>query len=95
MITDPSDMPPKDDEIIHLPETEPELIPEISLHAIAGTDHPQTLGVIGTLQAHEVVVLIDDGSMHNFIDQTLAMKLGLKVSHQEKIQVVVAKNREN
>ena len=90
MIADPSDMPPKDDEINHLPETELELIPEISLHAIAGTDHPRTLRVIGMLQAHKVAVLIDGGNTHNFIDQTLAMKLSLKVSIQEKIQVVVA-----
>ena len=90
MIIDPSDMPPKDDEINHLPKTELELIPEISLHAIAGTDHPQTLRVIGMLQARKVAVLIDGGSTYNFIDQTLAMKLGLKVSRQEKIQVVVA-----
>ena len=80
MILDPSDMPPKDDEINHLPETELELIPEISLHSIAGTDHPRTLRVIGMLQAHKVAALIDGGSTHNFIDRTLAMKLGLKVS---------------
>ena len=78
-------MPPKDDEINPMSETKLELIPEISLHAIAGIDHPRTLRVIGTLQAHEVAVLIDDGSMHNFIDQTLAMKLGLKASRQEKL----------
>ena len=83
-------MPPKDDEINHLPETEAKMIPEISLHAIVGTDHPRTLRVIGILQAHEVAVFIDGGSTHNFINQTLVMKLGLKVSRQEKIQVVVA-----
>ena len=89
-IIDPSDMPPKDDEINHLPETEAKLIPEISLHPIVGIDHSRTLRVIGMLQAHEVAVFIDSGSTHNFIDQTLAMKLGFKVSLQEKIQVVVA-----
>ena len=89
MISDPSDMPLKDDEINHLLEIESELIPKISLHTIPGIDHPRTSRVFGTLQAHEVVALIDGGSMHNFIGQTLAMKLGLKVSRQEKIQVVV------
>ena len=90
MIVDPSDMPPKEDESNHLPKSELKLIPEISLHAIAGTDHPWTLRVIRILQAHKVAVLIDGSGTHNFIDQTIAMKLGLKVSRQEKIQVVVA-----
>ena len=68
MIIDPSDMPPKDDEINHLPEIELELISEISLHAIADTDYLRTLRAIGMLQAHKVAVLIGSGSTHYFID---------------------------
>ncbi|KAI9185350.1 hypothetical protein LWI28_006389 [Acer negundo] len=40
-----------------------------------------------------MMVLIDDGSMHNFIDQTLVSKLGLPVTQDWKLQVMIA-NRE-
>ena len=44
------------------------VMPEISFHAIAGTDHPQTIRVIGKLKNKHVTVLIDGGNTHNFID---------------------------
>ncbi|XP_057484986.1 uncharacterized mitochondrial protein AtMg00860-like [Actinidia eriantha] len=42
---------------------------EISFHAIARTEHPQTLRVVGKLKNNALTVLIDGGSTHNFIDQ--------------------------
>lgn len=39
--------------------TEP--LPEISFHAIAGTEHPQTFRVVGKLKNKSVTVLIDGG----------------------------------
>jgi len=43
--------------------------PIISLHALAGISSPQTLKIRGFLKHRPVVVLIDSGSTHNFIDQ--------------------------
>ncbi|KAK0608629.1 hypothetical protein LWI29_033588 [Acer saccharum] len=73
--------------------TEEEFIPEISFHAIAGTTHPQTLRVVGKLRNREVTVLIDGGSTHNFIDQSVVTKLGLPMVRDQTFQVMVA-NRE-
>ena len=70
-----------------------EVIPEISFHAIAGTEHPQTIRVLGKLKNKNVMVLIDGGSTHNFIDHTIVSKFGLPVIRDKKFEVMVA-NRE-
>ena len=71
----------------------PEDIPEISFHAIASAEHPQTLRVMGKLRNKSVTVLIDGGSTHNFIDQVVVTKFGLPVNQSKQFQVMVA-NRE-
>lgn len=42
--------------------------PEISLHALIGSVNPRTMRVQGRVRNQEVVILIDSGSTHNFID---------------------------
>ncbi|KAJ0885707.1 putative nucleotidyltransferase, Ribonuclease H [Helianthus annuus] len=66
---------------------------EISFHAISGTILPQTLRLPGKIHNKDVVVLIDGGSTHNFIEQTLVDRFGLTVDAGVKLEVVVA-NRE-
>nr|TKR74530.1 hypothetical protein D5086_0000295630 [Populus alba] len=79
---------------INQPDLEPsEFLPEISFHAITGTEHPQTLRVPGKLKSKNVTVLIDGGSTHNFIDQALVSRFGLPVTQEKQLQVMVA-NRE-
>jgi hypothetical protein len=58
----------------------PEVLPEISFHAITGTEHPQTIRVLGKLKNKNVTVLIDGGNTHNFIDQAIVSRLGLPVT---------------
>ena len=70
-----------------------EVTPEISFHAIAGAEHPQTIRVLGKLQNKSLIVLIDGGNTHNFIDQAIATRFGLPIVKDRKLQVVVA-NRE-
>ena len=70
-----------------------EALPEISFHAIAGAEHPQSLRVWGRLKNKNLLVLIDGGSTHNFIDQATASQFGLYITRNKKLQVVVA-NRE-
>lgn len=53
--------------------------PEISFHAIAGANHPQTLLVLGKLGHKNITVMIDGGNTHNFIDQALIAKHGLPI----------------
>ncbi|KAL5810906.1 hypothetical protein ACOSQ4_027474 [Xanthoceras sorbifolium] len=57
----------------------PEPILEISFHAMAYTNHPQTIRVLSKLKNKEVIVLIDGGSTHNFIDQSIATQFGLPI----------------
>ena len=73
------------------PKPEPhDTLPEISFHAIAGIEHPQTIRDLGKLKNKSVMVLIDGGSTHNFIDQTIVSKFGLPVIQDKKFQVMVA-----
>lgn len=69
-----------------------ELLPEISFPAIAGTELPQTLRVLGRLKNKSLVVLIDGGSTHNFIDQHTVSRFRLPITRNKKLQVVVANN---
>ena len=49
--------------------------PVISLHALVGIPSPQTLKIRGFIKNRPVVVLIDSGSMHNFIHQIFAEEM--------------------
>jgi len=73
--------------------TPEEDIPEISFHALVGTNHPQTFRVIGKAGNTAVTVLIDGGSTHNFIDQSTTTKLGLHVIRGKTIQVTVGNKK--
>nr|GEU66312.1 transposon Ty3-G Gag-Pol polyprotein [Tanacetum cinerariifolium] len=63
---------------------------EISFHAISGTILPQTLRLPERIQNKDVVVLVDGGSTHNFVDQELVNRLGLQVDPTVNFLVVVA-----
>jgi hypothetical protein len=93
MISDMNDQDSAEQSELLQAAKDQEAIPEISFHAIAGTTHPQTLQVMGRLRSKEVMVLIDGGSIHNFIDQSIVNKYELPVDPNKKFQVTVA-NRE-
>jgi len=83
------------EDIVHdlLEPVEEEVIPEISFHAMTRTEHPQIMCVIGQLKNKKVMLLIDGGSTHNFIDEAIISKLALPINREKKFQVMVA-NRE-
>ena len=66
------------------------MLPEISFHAIAGTEHLQTIHVPRRLKGRDVTVLIDGGSTHNFVDQSLVLNCGLPVLRDKKFLAMVA-----
>ncbi|XP_074352969.1 uncharacterized protein LOC141692108 [Apium graveolens] len=66
---------------------------EISFHAISGSILPQTLRLPGKINNKNVVILIDGGSTHNFIEQSVVERFGLRVDTTVNLEVVVA-NRE-
>ncbi|GJR93699.1 reverse transcriptase domain-containing protein [Tanacetum coccineum] len=67
---------------------------EISFHAISGSINPQTIRLPGKIKNKEVVVLIDGGSTHNFIDQALVDRFSLVVETDTPFKVVIG-NREH
>ena len=75
-------------EAAEVQEHEPKL--EITLHALTGWTAPKTMRVTAKMGPHEVMVLIDSGSTHNFISNRLANKLRLPVIPTETFPVWVA-----
>jgi hypothetical protein len=60
---------------------------EISLNAITGTPSPKTMRIVGFLRFNQVIILIDSGSTHNFVDTKLAATLGIRPVEQDGIKV--------
>ncbi len=71
-----------------------EEFPKISLNAITGTPSPKTMRIVGYLRFQPVVILIDSGSTHNFVDTKLATTLGIRPILQDGIRVQVASGDE-
>ncbi|CAA0816638.1 transducin family protein / WD-40 repeat family protein, partial [Striga hermonthica] len=63
---------------------------EISVHAMAGTQGPKTMKMPVWVRDRRVIVLIDNGSSHNFITSSLSDKLNLHVTKVEPFEVRVA-----
>ncbi|XP_042965413.1 uncharacterized protein LOC122299304 [Carya illinoinensis] len=63
--------------------------PEISLNAISGTPGNNTMRLLGRIGQAHVVILIDSGSTHNFIDTSVAEKAKIEVdtTHQLKVRI--------
>ncbi|XP_041011265.1 uncharacterized protein LOC121255036 [Juglans microcarpa x Juglans regia] len=68
--------------------------PEITLHALTGWTYPKTMRIAAKICAHDVIVLIDSGSTHNFISERMANLLLLPVVPMETFMARVA-NGEN
>jgi hypothetical protein len=71
-----------------------EEFPEISLNAITGTPNPKTMRIVGFIRHHRVVVLIDSGGTHNFVDSKLAASLGIHPQPHDGIKVQIANGQE-
>jgi predicted aspartyl protease len=71
-----------------------EVEPHISLHALAGYTGPRTMRVLGRIGYWKVLILIDSGSTHNFIDQKVAHHLGLSVTPITEFWVTVANGQQ-
>lgn len=56
-----------------------EEVPHILVHAMAGSNHFQTMRVTGTYNKKPLHILIDSGSTQNFLDERVAKKLGCKM----------------
>ncbi|XP_028222321.1 uncharacterized protein LOC114403496 [Glycine soja] len=75
------------------PTSGPSEIPEtpahISLNSLAGHLAPETLRLVGHISGIPVLVLIDSGSTHNFIQEQLVTQLGLPQRPTTPLKVLV------
>ncbi|XP_038977863.1 uncharacterized protein LOC120108346 [Phoenix dactylifera] len=63
---------------------------ELSLHALSGVQRPSTMRLMAWVGKHEVSLLVDSGSSHNFINSGIVRKVGLKGAAVEPFEVKVA-----
>jgi hypothetical protein len=49
--------------------------PKISLQAITSNVHPKTMRIVGRVKNQNLVILIDSGSTHNFLDCRLIVNV--------------------
>lgn len=63
---------------------------KISIHALADIQGPRTIRLGSWIKGRRVIVLIDSGSSHNFVNQDIAKKLHLDATQVEPFHVRVA-----
>ncbi|OMO94833.1 Retrotransposon gag protein [Corchorus olitorius] len=64
--------------------------PIITLHAVLGTAGPQTMRVMGKIKNQLVMILMDTGSTHNFLDISMAKRLGCIFQPIKNVELTVA-----
>jgi hypothetical protein len=64
--------------------------PEIFLHAITGSMHPKTMRIKDWIGSQKVLILIDSGSTHNFVDTSIYEKTHLLIQKEQRIRVRIA-----
>ena len=93
---DASDVPLSHDSDMHLlhsrvDESEPKRFEaNITLYALLGSPSPSTMRIKGRVNGHWIVILIDIGSTHNFLDAAILSRLHLPVDSTVSFEVKVA-----
>lgn len=64
--------------------------PNISLNAITGSVTSRTMRIKGRVSNQEVVILIDSGSTHNFVDPAVVRRAQLPIDPRHRLTVTVA-----
>ncbi|XP_059449450.1 uncharacterized protein LOC132180588 [Corylus avellana] len=68
--------------------------PEISLHAIIGSQHPKTMRLVGWIGNLKIMILVDSGSTHNFVDSSVCKKVRMSIYSEQRIKVKLANGEE-
>jgi len=63
---------------------------DITLYALLGSPSLGTMRVLGRINHQELVILIDTGSTHNFLDTSIWMLLKLPIAVEDSFEVKVA-----
>ena len=64
--------------------------PEITLYALVGSPTPRTMRVKGKVNFVSLVILVDSGSTHNFIDAAVVSVLHVPMDESQILEVKVA-----
>ena len=67
-----------------------EIEPGISIHALVGSPNPKTMRFLGHICGRAVVILVDTGSTHNFMDPSVIQRAHLPSNPTEGLSVKVA-----
>ena len=59
------------------------------MHALSSHTSPKIIRVKGTINNHYVNVLIDNGSMHNFIQKRVTNQLRLSITSSNPLRVYI------
>jgi len=62
---------------------------QISFHAILGHMAPKTLRVMGSISDQKVLILVDGGSTHNFIQERLVTMLGPHAQSTPPLHIMI------
>ncbi|XP_022041106.1 uncharacterized protein LOC110943680 [Helianthus annuus] len=68
--------------------------PQISIHALTGMVSYSTMKVVGTIGNKQLRILIDSGSTHNFVNESLAKKLKCPLKPIDSVTIGVANGNE-
>lgn len=63
---------------------------EISLHALRGLANNKIIKVEGKVGESKLMILIDNGSTHNFLDESTAKRLKCSLISTQPLSVIVA-----
>jgi hypothetical protein len=72
------------------PSDPPEVESIISLNALTGFSTPQTLKLIGYIKHQKVIILVDNGSTHNFIHQCISQETHCYIHAINNFQIMTA-----
>ncbi|XP_043807599.1 uncharacterized protein LOC110608432 isoform X2 [Manihot esculenta] len=71
-------------------ESDSDSPPEISLHAITGTRNSQSMQLLGCWHGRQVLILVDSGSTHSFVSNSVVADLQVTVDAKDGLRVKVA-----
>ncbi|KAJ0101884.1 hypothetical protein Patl1_05728 [Pistacia atlantica] len=66
-----------------------ELEPRISIHALFGSPKPKTMRFLGHIYGRAIVILVDTGNTHNFMDPSVIQRAHLSSNPTEGLSVKV------
>ena len=64
--------------------------PVISLYAMLGTGDSNTMRLQGRIKSLKVVILVDSGNTHNFMDQAIVKKVSCQTHTMARTGVTIA-----